>query len=343
MASSPIGSALLPAVTLVEKTLQEDSKFPGLTELLHGSSSGEYEAAIPADWQVVAKQRLIPLPDALFEQYDLLECRCFMGLFPEIKRAWITVDHRLFLWNYADESDFYSFDDQEQIIVGVALVRPKAGVFVDAIKHVLVVATPLEVFLLGVGVGVGEGEGGVTLYATQISVAADGVAMTSMCGTRAGRVFMAGNDGALYELAYQAEDGWLARKARKVCLTASIASYFVPTFLPAFLAPRRDTPALSMAVDDDRRLLYVLLQDASLKVYWLGADDHAGAEFVLAHHHRSVATQAALLCPQFNEGAAGGSGGGFEIASIHVIPPSESRALGLVAVTGGGARLFFSP
>ncbi|KAJ1856472.1 hypothetical protein LPJ73_002174, partial [Coemansia sp. RSA 2703] len=166
------------------------------------SSSGEYEQAIPVDWQVVRQQRLIPLPDALFQQYDLLECRCFMGLFPEIKRVWITVDHRLFLWNYEDESDFYSFDDQEQIIVSVALVRPKAGVFVDAIKNVLVVATPLEVFLLGVGYAnsvAGARGGEVTLYATQISVAADGVSMTSIAGTDDGRVFMAGNDGALYE------------------------------------------------------------------------------------------------------------------------------------------------
>lgn len=32
----------------------------------------------------------------------VLECRCYMGLFPEIERAWITVDHRLFLWDYQD-------------------------------------------------------------------------------------------------------------------------------------------------------------------------------------------------------------------------------------------------
>ncbi|KAJ2825071.1 hypothetical protein FBU31_003811, partial [Coemansia sp. 'formosensis'] len=140
----------------VEPSRRKVSPQPVLERLLRelnliyiASSSSEYELAIPADWQVVAKQRLILLPDALFEQYDLLECRCFMGLFPEIKRAWITVDHRLFLWNYEDESDFYSFDDQEQIIVSVTLVRPKPGVFVDTIKHVLVVATPLEVFLLG--------------------------------------------------------------------------------------------------------------------------------------------------------------------------------------------------
>ncbi|KAJ2475331.1 hypothetical protein EV174_005316, partial [Coemansia sp. RSA 2320] len=262
-----------------------------------------------------------------------------MGLFPEIKRAWITVDHRLFLWNYEDESDFYSFEDQEQIIVSVALVKPKPGVFVDDIRHVLVVATPLEVFLLGVGYEPGKlpgrARGGdVTLFATQISVPADGVAMTSVCGTSDGRVFMTGNDGSLYEFAYQSEDGWLTKKAKKINLTSTIASYFVPTFL----ASKRDTPALSMAVDNDRHLLYVLLQDASIKVFWLGAD---GSEFVLAHHHKSIATSAALLCPQFNEGAPDALTP-FEIASMHVIPSGQSRFLSLVAITTGGCRLYFS-
>ncbi|KAJ2554199.1 hypothetical protein EV175_002669, partial [Coemansia sp. RSA 1933] len=307
------------------------------------SASGEYEVAVPADWQVVTKQRLIPLPDALFEQYDLLECRCFMGLFPEIKRAWITVDHRLFLWNYEDESDFYSFEDQDQIIVSVALVRPRPGVFVDSIKYVLAVATPLEVFLLGVGYEAPNslaqttgGGGEITLFATQISVPADGVAMTSIAGSADGRVFMSGNDGALYEFVYQSDDGWLTKKAKKVNLTSSFVSYFMPTFL----APRHETPALAMAVDNDRRLLYVQLQDASIKVFWLGsgsAQDPAG--FVLAHHHRAIANSAALLCPQFNEGTDAVP---LEIASMHVIPPAESRTLSLVAITGGGCRIYFS-
>ncbi|KAJ2521560.1 hypothetical protein H4217_001316 [Coemansia sp. RSA 1939] len=323
-----------------------DLKFPVVSELLHASASGDYETPVPRDWQVVTKQRLIPLPDALFEQYDLLECRCFMGLFPEIKRAWITVDHRLFLWNYEDESDFYSFEDQEQIIVSVALVRPRPGVFVDTVKYVLAVATPLEVFLLGVGYDAGSsraggrlvgGGGSVTLYATQISVPADGVAMTSIAGSDDGRIFMSGNDGALYEFVYQAADGWLTKKARKVNLTSSFVSYFVPTFL----ATQHDTSALSMAVDNDRMLLYVLLQDASIKVFWLGSSGGGAGNggFQLAHHHKSIGNSAALLCPQFNEGTESSP---LEIVSMHVIPPTESRTLGLVAITGGGCRLYFS-
>ncbi|KAJ1666672.1 hypothetical protein IW140_002567 [Coemansia sp. RSA 1813] len=330
------------ASQLIESKIQTDLKFPVISELLHASASGEYEVAVPADWQVVTKQRLIPLPDALFEQYDLLECRCFMGLFPEIKRAWITVDHRLFLWNYEDESDFYSFEDQEQIIVSVALVHPRPGVFVDGIKYVLVVATPLEIFLLGVGYDAASGHalrgssgGEVTLFATQISVPADGVAMTSIAGTDDGRIFMSGNDGALYEFVYQSEDGWLTKKAKKVNLTSSFVSYFVPTFL----ATRQDTPALSMAADNDRKLLYVLMQDASIKVFWLGGNaTQGGGGFVLVHHHRAIGNSAALLCPQFNEG----TDMPLVIASMHVIPPTESRTLSLVAITGGGCRIYFS-
>jgi len=33
---------------------------------------------------------------------SVLEYKCFMGLFPEIGRAWLTIDNRLFLWNYED-------------------------------------------------------------------------------------------------------------------------------------------------------------------------------------------------------------------------------------------------
>jgi len=36
-----------------------------------------------------------------------LECKSFMGLLPEINRAWITIDNRLFLWNYEDGYEIF--------------------------------------------------------------------------------------------------------------------------------------------------------------------------------------------------------------------------------------------
>ncbi|CAN0467781.1 unnamed protein product, partial [Laminaria digitata] len=52
------------------------------------------------------------------------------------------------------------FSRAEQVIVTVALVPPKRGVFQDSVKHVLVVATTVEVVLLAVTYQQG---GGATL------------------------------------------------------------------------------------------------------------------------------------------------------------------------------------
>jgi nuclear pore complex protein Nup155 len=40
------------------------------------------------------------LPDFILRQIDDAESKCFMGLFPTIDRLWLSIDHRLFLWDY---------------------------------------------------------------------------------------------------------------------------------------------------------------------------------------------------------------------------------------------------
>ena len=42
----------------------------------------------------------------------------FMGLFPQIHRAWMTIDHMLFLWDYTDpRGSFYQYDGLDQTII----------------------------------------------------------------------------------------------------------------------------------------------------------------------------------------------------------------------------------
>lgn len=33
----------------------------------------------------------------------VMQTRCMMGLLPEINRAWVSIDHRLFLWDWSNE------------------------------------------------------------------------------------------------------------------------------------------------------------------------------------------------------------------------------------------------
>ncbi len=134
-----------------------------------------------------------------------------MGIFPEINRVWMTIDNHLYLWNY-DAPDglgelINTFEDPDQVIVNVSLVKPIPGVFLEQIEYLLVVSTPLEITLLGIAFS--EPKRGnlprsaLTIYKTDMSCYADGVNMSSIVGTKKGRIFMRGNDGQLFELVYQ--------------------------------------------------------------------------------------------------------------------------------------------
>ena len=129
-----------------------------------------------------------------------------------------------------------TFDDQEQIIVSVGLVKPWPKVFLDQIEYLLVVTTPLEVLLLGVAfkdaAKADMPRGSLTLYRTEFALSVDSVNMISIHGTNSGRIFMVGNDGNLYQLEYQSDEGWFTRKMRKTNLSAGpVTRFIVPPFL----------------------------------------------------------------------------------------------------------------
>lgn len=73
-----------------------------------------------------------------------------MGVFPDIFRIWITIDNKLFIWNCLNEKDLVEYGelDEKEIITAVAVVKPKPGVFGEDVQRLLVIATPVEVFLL---------------------------------------------------------------------------------------------------------------------------------------------------------------------------------------------------
>ena len=58
------------------------------------------------------------------------------------------------------------------------------------------------------------------------SLPTDATYMMSIVGTAAGRIFMGGKDGCLYEFAYRADDGWFGKKANKINHSTS---KYVPT------------------------------------------------------------------------------------------------------------------
>ncbi|KAG0212021.1 hypothetical protein BGX33_003908 [Mortierella sp. NVP41] len=331
MAHRPIEADAMEALLkLASKTVDDqlgrEQKYPELSDFFNTDFSATYVAPDPRQ-QILRRKRAISLPDTLFEQYNLLECRCFMGLFPEIGRVWITIDHRLFLWNYADGGHYESYEELDQIIVNVALVRPKKDTFDDKVQYLLVIATPIEVHLLGLSVG--SGSVPHTLYITNMSVPTDNVAIKSIVGTADGRIFMNGNDGRLWEIDYQAEEGWFSKKCSKREVIGSPLSYFIPTFLSKI----RVDPIVKVVLDESRQIMYGLTENSNIEVINLTGAVHARstvkAGYVLQEGKRKSNHSRTM-----DENM-------FKIVDIHTIPSTESKDVSLLAITATGCRLYF--
>lgn len=269
-----------------------------------------------------------------------------MGLLPELQRAWLSVDNRLFLWRIQESQDLYIYEGLEQLIVSVSLVRARPGFFVDEISWLLVVATPVEILLLAVRLG---RAGELALLPTQLAIPSDNVAMLRAVGTRQGRIFLAGKDGNLYELEYGGESGWFAalrgsgeprRKLRKLKLTGSTLATLVPSWMRAPFQGA-DEPLLELALDQERQLLYTLSSTNRIEVFDLGADGQAPPVRVASRSGAELSREIANSVPAQGPGAQAATQP-LQLVSLHVVPQAESLVVHLVAVSSLGLRLYFT-
>jgi Nup133 N terminal like/Non-repetitive/WGA-negative nucleoporin C-terminal len=291
---------------------------------------------------------VVPLPPAFVAQYSSFQYKSFMGLFPEIGRAWLTADTRLFIWSYGEEAvlhgapaadDFFSFDGFDQIIMSVALVRPRANVFIDDVQYLVAVATAVEVTLLGVAFSGNGSAGELTLIPTNISVPTDGVVMLSITGTPDGRVFMAGSDGNLHEFVYYGPPtGWAstlfgaraAKRARKVVhSSASLVNYVLPPKIKSWVSPVDEL--VDMTLDAECNSLFTLSASGTLSVYDICDDTSARLVRSLQVSDAAKPHLSYALPPAEREYIA-----------IFSVPPHMSSAVQLVVVSSFGERIYFS-
>lgn len=330
---------------LVDKHLNYDSSFPSLLDMLRvspqgsatvsGLSESDYpNSGDPRSIRHLSFTRKVPLPSELMHHFQHMQCNCMMGLFPEINRAWLTIDSDIYVWVYEDGRDLAYFDGLHETILSVGLVKPKAGVFKKYIEYLLCLTTTSEIVLLGVSFSQTadeEGNSGMHLLPEPLfSVPTDGSYILTIRGTNDGRIFMGAKDGCLYELVYQAEDGWFSRKCQKVNHSRSTISYLLP-----FLAFSEDDPINQVEVDDSRHILYTLSEKGTITVYDLDADGKNTCRVVAVPHNNimNAALQVAKTVDKSNFKS---------VVSLCPISTSESPHIHLVVVTGTGVRLYYT-
>ncbi|KAH9950428.1 nucleoporin [Amylocystis lapponica] len=344
-ASKPVPALNLPALQSASRVLQDqlakDAQIiPDLGDMLSiaGVQSSASYSVFPDDYRApFQKRRLIGIPEGLFQYYNTTNVTSHMGLMPEIERVWISIDHNLFLWDYIEGQELSSFVDQPDVITYVALVKPKPGVFIDEITSLLVICTPVSVLLIGVSTNTVTGPNNrphkeIKLYATDMSASAD-VEMTSVIGTRDGRIFMCGSqDGCLYELHYQEKEGWFGKRVQLINHSVS----GMQSLIPRLAAGKTEDRIVSVVSDLARNCFYTLTARNTISVYKATSDKTVQHVQTVSNLYKSAQDKAPgspALTPQ-----------NFQIIALHVVEPNESRTgVQLVAITIKGVRLYLSP
>lgn len=266
-----------------------------------------------------------------------------MGLFAELNHAWIAIDNALYLWDYTHPNpELIGFEEAQHTITAIELIRPRAGVFVPTITHLLVVATTTDLYLIGLATQkTPAGVTTISLYQTNMSVSIKGTNIGCAAGSaQSGRLFVAGRTNTdVHEVEYQQEERWFSSK----CMLKNRTGQNVSSVLPGLdsvlsilgSAPKEQEHIVQMVLDDSRQILYTLSSQSTIRVYEyrrLGKIQH-----LITKPLSWVTTQL-----NFHVARSEIVGQGMKIVSLAPILASESAKLYLVATTNTGIRLYLS-
>ncbi|WWC87143.1 uncharacterized protein L201_002029 [Kwoniella dendrophila CBS 6074] len=323
----PIYGPLSRARNKIDRSIISDNEISpdladGLNVSLQSSEPYVHPPSTASAFKPAKVTKRTPLPDALHQELNYKHLTAKMGLFEDIERAWFTVDNKLFLWDYSDGRDFSRYDEQNDTIQAVGLVRARKDVFVDEITYVLVICTSTKTTLLGLSKSPNSRE--INLYATNLSVETP-TAMIDIKGTLAGRIFMLGANKDLYELDYSSDSSWFFGSSTKVGLH-NRSSGSLANWTPGFLASKTKEGVETFAVDAQQGRLYTLHTNGELEML-----DVSGINY----QSRARYTK---LIHDLNRNQQGGN---VSIVSLSVIGGHESKRACLIAIASNGCRVYF--
>ena len=296
------------------------------------------------------REKIINIPDEILQEASKTEIKSDMGVLPELHRCWITIDNKLILWNINDSTDFQSIEEIRHTILNVKLVKPKPNTFVSHIKHLLLISTPFDIYILALSHNGATDE--LSIYNTGMSVSISGLGSLEIVSYEAtGQIFFASKSNGLHiwELQYSSSDDWFNSKCTKVCMTQSRLASLVPvnimTKIPAsglmqyFFeedSKYSQENVIQLTVDQSRGIIYSLSSKSIIRAYLIkGKQLEDPMSIEPAYISRIIGTTtargAAILGKKY-----------LKISKIISVSLQENNNLFLVALTVGGVRLYFN-
>ncbi|KAF2098698.1 nuclear pore complex protein [Rhizodiscina lignyota] len=327
------------AARTVNEMLAVDARYPDLDTYIIQGISSDYDISTSPSGAMAPFQRMktYALPDKIFEQYNQAQVHTMMGLFAELHHAWLSIDNALYLWDYtAPDPQLIGFEEQPNSIMSVKLVKPREGVFIKEITHMIVVATTSDILLIGLATEkAASGVVTVRLYQTKMQASIKGIDATCVAGSdKTGRIFFAGrSSNDVYELTYQQEEKWFANRCGRVNHTSKGLTSVMPTITFGTRGPPE--AVTQIIVDDTRNLVYTLSNQSTIRVFHMATS--STLNLVITRTLSNVISNVMHMVRNselFRPGVG--------IVSISPISAREASRLNLMATTNTGCRIFLS-
>ncbi|KAJ6231147.1 nuclear pore complex protein nup155 [Anaeramoeba flamelloides] len=233
--------------------------------------------------RLLFKKRTVPLPKPFIDELSNPNINYQMGLFTELEHCWIIIEKTLLLWDYV-KGNFVIYDDLPSRIISIALTKPGSHYETEKeISHFLVLATTRNIYALGVVKE--EKRKSLSLLELGLSLKKVENKIQKVFCSDEGRIFIICAGGLLYEMSYQAKNGWFTRKCslQQLSISGSIISTFYNTMFSG-----NPNEIANYAIDNERKLIYLLRDDNSIEMLDISTDFKLIARNTTLNKHLST-------------------------------------------------------
>jgi len=253
------------ALVLMSEFLEIDEKYVDLVkELELLPDKGAY---LFGPKELIQKTTL-KIPSIILTQYNSKKDRkfCLSGIWPEIHRVFITLDSKLFLWNFLNPDDIIEIEPCQYPIESILLTSPPINllhILPANIKFVIWIATEIEIRLYAL-----ETEPNISLINTEFYISSEGDRINKIIKTPNGRIFYGGIEGNLHELKYHEKNSWFYGSRTGKMVKKDHTGSWLKSLIPSiFSFGTRKFAITRIKIDKTRNVLYTMQEGQDPKTH----------------------------------------------------------------------------
>eukprot|EP01083_Nonionella_stella_P009338 26940_1 len=337
-------SSLESVNNAITECMDKDEQPWDYYEQLQSSQNGKYHY----NSNRLIKLNEIGIPKAISDSINQHKNHYFGGFFESINRAYFAIDSCIYLWDYSNNGGRWCCLNQfNECITALSLVQSKRNIFIDKIEYLLIVATKIEIIVIGIGF---TANGEIEAFPTKYKISTDGVEIKKIiCDAEdTKRIFLCCDHGSVYEFEYFYKQNMFGQHIRK-CVKTNISDSFTSKLFKSFVLDTtesgHETPIIDLMIHNDifySKCLFSLSAKGEINGYAFVGNEQTATTKILRYNKlwNELQLQIQQMTPDNRDGLR--SLNDFAMIKIFAINKYESRQCQLMGITSNGDRLFFT-